>query len=347
MYFAKQQQKIRTMLRTSLLLSLFAASLCAQPYPKLYSQLGDKLFAADAKFSSLNRDKELEKRIVRYRTRSEQLRRHGLQLEADAPVSPRQTQAYLTSLRALQKEYENILHPLRQRVLESIKNDDYETFSRLTGSAMDDLFAPPSLQAKALSYYQRHKEQGAIPLLDAMQRRADAKHAARQNSRLLAQRHQTAGALPDQENLAPDGTGGLEITRKQTVAQTFTIKKRGKLVAVQLVDVRPHRCTPKSPLYVTVTDTRMNGEPGSYRFYTGAIPPDEVSNPLLIELKGNDAPSVRPGEQYAVTIGSDAEPSSCTYAWGGGYETYDGGKTYVNGHENFRDMRFRSFVSVE
>jgi hypothetical protein len=335
------------MMRTSLLLTLFAASLFAQSRPGLFAQLGDKLFAADAKFASLHCDQALEERIEQYGAQSERLRLHGLQLEADAPVSPQEAKNYLRSLRTLQNAYDSILRPLRQRVFESIKNDDYATFLRLADSALDGLFAPPSLQEKALDYYQRNKAKGTIVFLDEMQRRADAKHAARQNGPLLAQAHKTAGERLDQENLAPDGKGGLEITRRQTVAQTFTITSSGKLTTVQIVDIRYHRCKPKTPLYVTLTDTRMNGEPGPYSLYSGAIPADEVSSPLLIELKGSSAPSVRPGERYALTVYSDAEPGGCTYAWGGGYRTYGRGAAFINGHENIRDMRFRTFVTVE
>ena len=59
----------------------------------------------------------------------------------------------------------------------------------------------------------------------------------------------------------------------------------------------------------------------------------------------NYAPTVSNGDKYAIYLKTDAEPSGCTYAWGGGIETYDGGDTFINERKNIRDMKFRSYVT--
>jgi PA14 domain/Divergent InlB B-repeat domain len=85
----------------------------------------------------------------------------------------------------------------------------------------------------------------------------------------------TQGHELDQENVPIGGSGGLEITRNQTVAQSFSISKPGKLSRVDIIDIRHHRCPPKESLYISLID--MSGDQlGHNTYYTREVYPHEV-----------------------------------------------------------------------
>lgn len=144
----------------------------------------------------------------------------------------------------------------------------------------------------------------------------------------------------DAENVPVGGSGGLEITNNQTVAQSFTTTHKGRLLAIDLIDLKIHRCLPKESLYVSLVNIQ-NGQLGAYSFFTRELHPNEVTNTTRLYF-GSYGPMVNPGEQYAVFLQTKA--SGCTYAWGGEYETYDGGETFISTIPNKRDMKFRSFI---
>lgn len=58
-------------------------------------------------------------------------------------------------------------------------------------------------------------------------------------------------AQVDQENAGPGG-GGLEITKNQTVAQSFTVGRAGELAEIDVLNLRHHGCAPNESLYVSV-----------------------------------------------------------------------------------------------
>jgi hypothetical protein len=147
----------------------------------------------------------------------------------------------------------------------------------------------------------------------------------------------------DQENVPIGDSGGLEITSNQTVAQSFTVSKSGKLSRVDIVDIRHHRCPPQKSLYVSLIN--MSGDAlGQNTYYTREVHPHEVNGTISLEF-GGYAPTVSKGDKYAIYLTTDAGPDGCTYAWGGGFDTYDGGDTFINGVKNLRDMKFRSYVT--
>lgn len=151
------------------------------------------------------------------------------------------------------------------------------------------------------------------------------------------------GIYIDSENVPVGGSGGLEITNNQTVAQSFTMKHAGKLIAVDLIDLKLHRCTPSASLYVSLVNIH-NGKLGEYSYYTRELHPNEISSTTRLNF-GHYGPTVYPGDQYAVYLQTNA--SGCTYSWGGEYKTYDGGETFINQIPNFRDMKFRSYIRMD
>ena len=149
----------------------------------------------------------------------------------------------------------------------------------------------------------------------------------------------------DQENVPIGDSGGLEITSNQTVAQSFTVSKSGKLSRVDIIDIRHHRCPPQKSLYISLIN--MSGDAlGQNTYYTREVYPHEVNGTISLEF-GSYAPTVSEGDRYAIYLKTDADPAGCTYAWGGGFETYDGGDTFINGVKNLRDMKFRTYVTAQ
>jgi hypothetical protein len=89
----------------------------------------------------------------------------------------------------------------------------------------------------------------------------------------------------------------------------------------------------------------MSGDAlGQNTYYTREVHPHEVNGTISLEF-GGYAPTVSKGDKYAIYLTTDAGPDGCTYAWGGGFDTYDGGDTFINGVKNLRDMKFRSYVT--
>jgi hypothetical protein len=163
-------------------------------------------------------------------------------------------------------------------------------------------------------------------------------------SQLYPPQPPSTGYELDQENVPNGDSGGLEITRNQTVAQSFTVSTSGKLSRVDIIDIRHHRCPPQESLYISLIN--MSGDAlGQTTYYTREVYPHEVNGTISLEF-GSYAPTVSKGDRYAIYLKSAAEPGGCTYAWGGGFETYDGGDAFINGVKNIRDMKFRTYVTT-
>lgn len=145
----------------------------------------------------------------------------------------------------------------------------------------------------------------------------------------------------DQSNWISGGEGGMEITRNSTVAQSFTVGRTGILERIDVADVAPWRCTPSQSLYISLVNMEGNSL-GIKTYKTYEFHPAKVSG-IYLSLTGIGI-RVNKGEQYAIILKSDAEPANCTYAWGGGIETYSGGNAFINSQPNLRDMKFRTYV---
>jgi len=307
--------------------------------------LGDKLFDASAKLELLKHDGLMLNKASLYEQSMNKVYEQGRYLESKNSISNSERKSYLASLRKLEKSYQNIIFSLQQTLLDAIKEDNYYTFSLINNSEIDDIYELDHIQIKAIAFYQKHKKNGEIKTLDTLinKRKLDKK-AYDERVRLSAiKQKKDKNKSTIQENTPIGGRGGLEITENQNVAQSFSITKTGTLVAIEIVDIKHHRCTPTTSLYVSLINMK-NGQLGSHTYYTRELHPDEITPTVKLTL-GSYAPSVRKGEKYAIYLESSAESSGCTYAWGGGIETYEGGKTYVNKRPGIRDMKFRTYVT--
>lgn len=334
------------------ILSAFMTSLLVSGNPKLYAPLGDKLYDAPSRFDAFSRDEALHDTIRSYDIKSRSLRERGQSLDSKENISEDERGEYLSSLRILENDYDYIIHQLQRMLLDSIRHNDYDKFARIITNAPSDVWQSPSVRTEAIRFYQLHKPEGKIAPLEELirdktlaQRSETARLPDSDGVYVPKKRLKRSGMQIDQEHIPVGGRGGLEITANQTVAQSFSVARRGRLIALDLVDIKHHRCTPTKSLYVSLV-TMENGRLGPYTYYTRELHPNEISPSTRLYF-GTYGPMVNPGEQYAIYLKTSAEPGGCTYAWSGDYETYDGGKTFINEMENLRDMKFRSYILAD
>lgn len=251
------------------------------------------------------------------------------------------------TLRKLAKNYKNIVYSLQKIYLRSINNNDYTNFIKISNSGIDDILKSRNVLNKAKAYYQKNKDKGAVNFFNQLiyQNKFARQSYQEENDVILKKLHNTkkSSIYLDQENIPIGSRGGLEITKNQSVAQSFSITKDGRLVAMDIIDIKQHRCTPTKSLYVSlvkIEDGKLNAE----TYYTRELHANEISSTVKL-IFGSDAPQVKVGEKYAIYLQTDAEPGGCTYAWGGGIDTYNDGETFINQRPNIRDMKFRTYIS--
>ena len=330
------------------MLVLIISCLFGQNNPKVYSQLGDKLFDANRKFMLFQYNQPLSNKIQDYKIKSEHVRQKGFYIK-----NSKEAKEYLLSLRALENDYKQIIRELQKILVDSIRKSDYKQFSVLSRSGLEEIFETTSLKKRAAKFYQQNKHKGTIDYLEKLSYYSQIQKSANsvkpqhreKKQNIIASKNKKTGRFLDQENMPIGGSGGLEITKNQTVAQSFTIQNNGKLIGLDLVDIKHHRCTPSKSLYVSLVDMNK-GSLGPHSYYTRELHSNEITQTVQLYF-GSYGPPVKAGEEYAIFLSSDAQPSGCTYAWGGGFETYTGGQTFINGHKNVRDMKFRTYILAD
>lgn len=340
------------MIKALLASALLFASLWGQNHPNLYPSLGNKLFDANAKFEAFLNYETLAEKVRSYNADSKSLREQGLSLESKGDITSDERNKYLASLRVLENDYITIIHDLQQMLLDSIRGNDYGTFVRISNSTIADLWQSHTIQRQAIAYYQQNKDKGNIDSLEQLihnkklEREAEMVQAQEENGVYISKKPvRKSGTVVDQEHFPVGGRGGLEITGNQTVAQSFTVTRRGRLIALDLIDIKHHRCAPTTSLHTSLVNMQ-NDRLGPYSYYTRELHPNEIS-PTTKLYFGHYGPIVKPGERYAIFLKTNAEPGGCTYAWSGDYETYNGGKTFINEIENIRDMKFRTYILMD
>lgn len=334
-------------------------SLFAQNNPTLYSSFANKLYDANTQFALFTNHELLSNHIHSYQIECDRLREIAFKLESKSNTTDIERNDYLASLRALEEIYIRIIHKLQHMLLKSIDLNDYDTFQQIANTPISDLWESHSLVSHAIEFYQKNKRKDTIGSLEKLihdknlekvavlmqeHRGSDVYIMKRNVKKNSVHTDQEYAPYVDQENAPVGSRGGLEITNNQTVAQSFSITKKGRLNALDLIDIRHHRCTPTKSLYVSLVNIE-NGKPGPHSYYTRELHPNEISLTTKLSF-GSYGPIVKPGEQYAIYLKTDAGADGCTYAWGGDIETYHGGKTFINQIENTRDMKFRTYVQL-
>ena len=322
--------------------------LMAQEYPTIYASLGDKLFKAPMKFQKLQYNDILKRDIKIYIDYEAKVYAQGISLDEDSHTTAKQKQVYLTSLRALSKQYDKIVRLLQSVYLQAMRNNDYERFTAISNAGIDEIFHSKRILHAMQIYYEEHKNLGRIAAVEKILE--DAKipvvYTTEIDKEQEKKKHDHIPNVPlvDQKNVPFGGAGGLEITKRQSVAQSFTVGRDGILTSVDIIDVSTHRCRPNESLYISLINVKEN-KPSAMSYYTREVHPDEIHNQQISMHLRHASLHVKKGEQYAIYLSSHAQPSRCTYSWGGGIKTYDGGQTFINGHPNEqRDMKFKTYI---
>jgi hypothetical protein len=156
--------------------------------------------------------------------------------------------------------------------------------------------------------------------------------------------------LLDQHNYITTGAGGLEVTKNQKVAQTFTTGMSGILSRIRIYNVRQHRGIPQYNLNVRILKlTKANSieqELMAFSFAPVDVPSanDSIKHLELVTEKQNVQTVA--GETLGIELSCSCEGGGATYAWDGEFENYSNGTCLINDMPNLRDMAFESYVKI-
>jgi hypothetical protein len=158
------------MTKISLILVILYVSLFGNTNPNLYALLGNKLFDAGEKLEKFKSIDTLSIRIKTYQEKSKLVLNEGVRFESDGTISAEEKKQYLKLLRNLEGLYVNIVGSLQQKLLDSIKNSDYNLFSSICKSELEDIFNNSNVQQQAIAFYQDNKSNGRIEILEKLQK---------------------------------------------------------------------------------------------------------------------------------------------------------------------------------
>lgn len=149
-----------------LLLFLVIFNAFGADYPKIYSSLGNQLFDANRQFEPFLDDSHIGTKVQEFHRLSEEIRLRGIYLDSQQMSNPYELQHYLLSLRELKKKHQEISYLLRQKLLQSMENNNYEAFCSLFTIIADDILYRTNLRGEVLTYYRQNRHVKAIPVLE-------------------------------------------------------------------------------------------------------------------------------------------------------------------------------------
>ena len=138
---------LRVLLSTFILFS----SLLGEGYPKTFAQLGSPLFSSLKPLQQYSTIESLNVVIVKFQQSCNVALTHGLKV--DKTTEKKAKIEYLLELRALQKEYDYLVHLINEKISQAIKNDDYKLFFRLTNLEIEGVLKNSNLRNRAFEFY--------------------------------------------------------------------------------------------------------------------------------------------------------------------------------------------------
>lgn len=145
----------------------------------------------------------------------------------------------------------------------------------------------------------------------------------------------------DQEFVPTQLHDGLEITRNQSVAQTFTVGVTGMLTRVDLINFKVHAGTPTADVVVQIRRTdanlRPSGDPGDI-LATSVLTPAEIPASFFVTTSvdlGASGVRVTEGDVLAIVLTQPDLSDPSRYAWWGrtdvdGVDPYPGGQSHFS-----------------
>jgi hypothetical protein len=166
---------------------------------------------------------------------------------------------------------------------------------------------------------------------------------------LISLAAQSAPALD--AHYSPITSNGLEITSTQSVGQTFTVERTGRLTRLEATKVKRHRCDSTDPLTIRIfasSNGLPTGSPWASFSVPGSAVPSVSSQPGTVALDLSETPiSVLAGTEYAVELNTTSPGGGCTYAWIADVPgAYAGGAAFSNALNPLAawDMAFAAYV---
>ena len=133
-------------------------------YPKVYAKQGDPLYKSAKYISSFKGFPSLKESVIDYEDKLEQTKIFGY--KADNTYNKKDVGKYLIALRSLQNSYDKIRKLSIKILLNSMKKNDYDTFTQIVKSGSYYYFTKPMLKNKIIAYYKDNKKKGKIKEID-------------------------------------------------------------------------------------------------------------------------------------------------------------------------------------
>jgi glutaredoxin len=157
------------MMKTLLLLIWMAVVLLAGgEYPRLFSRLGTPLYEADSVLSGTSFTGILKDKTALYHIEAEKILQLGRDIENSELPEMETIRFYHTSLRMLDKKYNEILNLLRHELQAAIEKDDYALFMQIVDLHFDALFEQESVKRLVTEYYKKRRGTKKDPYLEDM-----------------------------------------------------------------------------------------------------------------------------------------------------------------------------------
>lgn len=149
-------------------LFLFFGILAADEYPKIFEKLGTPLFESSKKLStkfSICKDiNALHVENEKFQTKVFLAKENGKL--ADKTQDKKAIKNYLFELRALQKNYDFLLHLIHKEILKSIDTNAYNEFIKLISIELSDLLENENIKKKAIEFYKKNKTKKTSQFLE-------------------------------------------------------------------------------------------------------------------------------------------------------------------------------------
>ncbi|MBL6973331.1 MAG: M23 family metallopeptidase [Sulfurimonas sp.] len=147
----------------SLFFLLLSVSL-AEKLPQTFEQLSSPLYTSVEPIENLCDIQNIKDVSSEYLETLGEVKQFGHLV--DASKDAKNTQEYLYKLRKLQKQYEFILFNIHKNISQSIDEDNYEYFCKLTQYKFDGLLKSSALYSKSLIYYEKNKKKKEIDFFE-------------------------------------------------------------------------------------------------------------------------------------------------------------------------------------
>ena len=136
----------------------------AEEFPQTFAQLSSPLYTSVEALENLCEIQNIKDISREYLRELDKVKQFGYLVDANKDT--KNTQEYLYKLRKLQKQYSLILFNIHKNISQSIDEDNYEYFSKLTQYRFDGLLKSSALYSKSLIYYEKNKKKKEIDFFE-------------------------------------------------------------------------------------------------------------------------------------------------------------------------------------